>query len=97
MDRVILKNAASLLLIQGANFILPLVTFPYLVRVLGPSNFGVLAFSFAVVAYGVLLADYGFNLSASKRIAEIRGDRRMLSKTFWSVLTAKAQLVSRPF
>lgn len=42
VDRVILKNAASLLLIQGANFLLPLLTFPYLVRVLGPANFGIL-------------------------------------------------------
>lgn len=94
MDRIILKNAASLLLIQGANFLLPLVTFPYLVRVLGPANFGVLAFSFAVVAYGVLLADYGFNLSASKGIAEARHDRRQLTSIFWSVLTAKALLAA---
>lgn len=92
MDRVILKNAASLLLIQGANFLLPLVTFPYLVRVLGPANFGVLAFSFAIVAYGVLLADYGFNLSASKRIAEVRHDRAQVAQIFWSVSSAKALL-----
>jgi O-antigen/teichoic acid export membrane protein len=92
LDRVILRNAGSLLLIQGANFLLPLLTFPYLVRVLGPSNFGVLAFAFAVVAYGVMLADYGFNLSASKRIAEIRDDRPHVAKIFWSVSSAKALL-----
>ena len=92
MDRVILKNAGALLLIQGANFLLPLLTFPYLVRVLGPSNFGVLAFAFAVVAYGVMLADYGFNLSASKRIAEVREDRLQVARIFWSVSSAKALL-----
>lgn len=92
MDRVIFKNAASLLLIQAANFLLPLVTFPYLVRVLGPANFGLLAFAFAVVAYGVLLVDYGFNLSASKRIAEARNDRAKVAQIFWSVSWAKALL-----
>jgi len=92
VDRVIFKNAASLLLIQAANFLLPLVTFPYLVRVLGPANFGLLAFAFAVVAYGVLLVDYGFNLSASKRIAEARNDRAKVAQIFWSVSWAKALL-----
>lgn len=92
MDRVIFKNAASLLLIQAANFLLPLVTFPYLVRVLGPANFGLLAFAFAIVAYGVLLVDYGFNLSASKRVAEVRDDRAKVAQIFWSVSSAKALL-----
>lgn len=37
---VLRKNIVSLLVLHGANYILPLVTIPYLVRVLGPGNFG---------------------------------------------------------
>jgi len=92
MDRLILKNAASLLLIQGASFLLPLVTFPYLVRVLGPESFGAMNFAAAITAYGALLADYGFNLSGSKLIAEARNDQNEINRIFWSIMSAKLLL-----
>ena len=39
------KNIVWLFVLQGANYILPLVTIPYLVRVLGPGNLGRIAFA----------------------------------------------------
>ncbi|EHU6109121.1 oligosaccharide flippase family protein, partial [Escherichia coli] len=38
------KNILYLAVVQGSSYILPLITFPYLVRVLGPELFGVLGF-----------------------------------------------------
>lgn len=92
MDRTIVRNALSLLMVQVANFVLPLITFPYLLRVLGPAHFGALTFSFAVAAYFVLLTDYGFNLSASKRVAEHAGDKAAVSRIYWNATGAKALL-----
>ena len=66
---VLRKNILSLFVLQGANYILPLVTIPYLVRVLGPANFGRIAFAQAFIQYFVMLTDYGFNLSATRDIA----------------------------
>lgn len=97
MDKKIIRGALSLLLIQGANFLLPLVTFPYLLRVLGPHEFGRLVFSQATIAYFVLLTDYGFNLTGTRRVAQCSDDFRQLSKTYWEITSAKFLLAGLSF
>ena len=83
------KNIGSLFVLQGANYILPLVTVPYLVRVLGPGNFGRIAFAQAFIQYFVMLTDYGFNLSATRDIARAEGDKAAISTIFNAVLGVK--------
>jgi hypothetical protein len=45
------RNAASLYLIQFANYIVPLIMIPYLVRVLGPAGYGAVAFAQGLINY----------------------------------------------
>ncbi|XEI34052.1 flippase [Aeromonas veronii] len=83
------KNILLLLLMQGANYLIPLVTFPYLTRVLGVSQFGVYAFILTLSQYFVLVTDFGFNLSASKKIAQANGDKKIISEVYWATISAK--------
>ncbi|MEX3958512.1 flippase [Trinickia sp. EG282A] len=85
-----LRNMVALSVLQAANMALPLATLPYLFRVLGPSHFGAYVFAQAVIAYLVLLADYGFNWSATGEIAKVQSDHEAVTRIFWRTQAAKA-------
>lgn len=90
--RTIRRNTLALGGLQLANMVLPLVTLPYLLRVLGPEQFGAYGLAQAVAAQGQVLADFGFNLSATQRVAQCQGQISAISRLFWSVQAAKAVL-----
>ncbi|MGY3861131.1 flippase [Aeromonas lacus] len=89
MDKTLFKNIASLFGIQGMNYLIPLITLPYLVRVLDPIGYGSLGFALAIVQYCCMLTDYGFNWSVTQQIAVYRDDKLKVSKLFWSTLCCK--------
>ncbi|SIO59157.1 polysaccharide transporter, PST family [Burkholderia sp. GAS332] len=89
MAHPILRNMFALSVLQVANMVLPLATLPYLFRVLGPDHFGAYVFAQAVIAYLVLLTDYGFILSATGEIAKVQNDRDAVSRIFWKTQAAK--------
>jgi PST family polysaccharide transporter len=85
-------NVASLFSVHVANMLLPLLTVPYIVRIIGPERLGLLNFSQAYVAYFTLLINYGFELAAVRAIAARRSDRAFVDQVFSEVMTGKALL-----
>ncbi len=89
----VFKNYLYLLMIQGANFILPLITIPYLVRTLGINKFGIVmvAQSFAILL--TIITEFGLDLSATRQVALIKNDKKKVSQYFFDVFFLKMVLV----
>lgn len=87
------KNIIFMLIYQMVNYLVPLALTPYLVRVLGPSSYGELNYSISIVLYICLFVDFGFTLSATKRITKYIGNSDKISKLFYTVTLAKTFLL----
>ena len=87
------SNTIMLYILQISGYVFPLITFPYLTRVLGPDRYGILVFANATMTYFQLLVDFGFLLSATKECSINRGDKKKLGEIVSSVVQAKLLLV----
>ena len=88
-----LENFLSLSLLQVVGYIFPLVTLPYLARVIGVEGFGEISFAASIVAYFEAITVFGFNYTAVREIAKIRNDLNAVSVIFSNVFFAKLFLM----
>lgn len=84
-------NFSSLSIVQLSNVLLSIFIVPYVVRKIGPGEFGVIAVAQVVVIYLAVLTDYASDQTATREIAVFRNDNDPLplSKIFFSVLFSK--------
>lgn len=71
-ERKLLANTGWLLILQAVNIILPFVTVPYVTRVFGADTYGVFSIALNWITYFQLVVEYGFNLSATKKVVEVK-------------------------
>jgi PST family polysaccharide transporter len=88
----LLHNVIALYGVQACTYALPLLTFPYLAHVLGPSGWGVVVFAQAIGIVIASVVEYGFDISASRETARHRDDPKHLSQLISGVLGAKVLL-----
>ena len=83
------SNFLALGVIQGTNFLLPLLVMPYVIKRIGADGFGIVAVAQVVMLYLSTFSDYGFNLTATRDISLHRHDNKKISKIFCTVLSTK--------
>lgn len=84
-----ISNTIMQYILTFAKYIFPFIIFPYLTRVLEPDVYGVVTYMTATVSYFQTFIDFGFNLSATKVIAEHKEDRKHIGEVLGSVIQAK--------
>ena len=89
-NRSLLHNVSFITLLQIFNVIAPLITYPYLVRVLGRELYGVFITAQVLVAYFSLFVVWGSDNVCAKHVSIFRDDRLRLSEIFTAVLLARA-------
>lgn len=87
------SSVIALAIVQASNYILPLISVPYLARILGVESFGKMVFAQAFMMYFILLVEYGFSWSATRKVAANRNNRRQLGKIFINVFCSQWLLV----
>ena len=79
------RNYAYKLLYEILLVITPLITAPYISRVLGPDGVGIYSFTFSNLTFFTLVATLGTISYGTREIARCRDSRDLCSKTFWEI------------
>ena len=89
VSRRLFVNFTALGIVQGANFLLPILIIPYVISKIGADGFGVIAVAQVINMFFTNVADYGFNLTATRDVSVNRENSAVLSKIFFTVLATR--------
>lgn len=87
MKRSIKENFFYNTLYLVINIAFPLITTPYVSRVLGVAKVGDVSFGLSFVNWFILLASLGIPVYGMREVAKARDDRERLNKVFSEILT----------
>lgn len=79
-NKRIVENFSYLSLAQLFNMLFPIITFPYLVNVLGAELYGEIVYAQVIATYFSIVVSYGFNVSGAKEVAIHREAHSKLSE-----------------
>lgn len=89
---IIIKNFGYLTVLEIFNLIIPLATYPYLIKTLGKDTFGLVIYAQVIVSYLMILVSFGFSMSATKQVSLYRNDPEKLNIIVSTVLFIKGTL-----
>ena len=79
------KNISYNIIYQILIILLPLITSPYISRVLGAESLGICSYLHSIVSYFSFFILLGLNNYGSKTIAQVKSDKTNLSKNFCAI------------
>ena len=85
-NKSVVKNYMYNMIYQILILILPLITTPYLSRVLGPEGVGIYGYTYSIVTYFVLFGSLGIALYGQREIAYVQDNPRKRKKVFLELI-----------
>ena len=89
MDKSIKKNYIYNLIYQIFIMIIPLISTPYLSRVMGAENIGIYSYTYSVVTYFILFGSLGISTYAKREIAYVQDNAEKRTKVFLEIFILK--------
>lgn len=87
--KLFFKNTFSLYLMNIVKLFFPLLTLPYLTRVLSTETYGAVTYVKSLIVYVQLLIDFGFLLSTTKEIVNAKSDKIKIGNIVGDTLIEK--------
>lgn len=88
-QKSIKKNYIYNLIYQSLTLVLPLVTTPYLSRILGSEQIGIYSYTYSIVSYFLLFGSLGVSLYGQREIAYVNEDVKKRKKIFWEIVACR--------
>ena len=89
----VIKNSIWLTILQVVNTIIPLLTIPYITRVLGTEEYGFFSIALNWVLYFQVLVEFGFGLSGSRKVALLSdNDKKQLNEIYNNIISSRILL-----
>lgn len=85
----LLQNTVFLYLMRFATYVFPLITTPFLTRVLHENNYGIYTWTNAIINYARLIVDFGFVLYGVEAIATCKGNKEECGKILGIIIKFK--------
>ncbi|MBN1969114.1 MAG: oligosaccharide flippase family protein [Candidatus Delongbacteria bacterium] len=90
--KTLIQNFSYLSALQVFNMLLPLITLPYLLTVLGADYYGLIVYAQAITSYFVMFVNFGFNIYGTKEISLNRNDKSKISEISSNIILSKGLL-----
>lgn len=79
--------------LQILNSLFYFLLYPFIIRVVGPSEFGKYIFTMSIVSYFINIVNYGFDMPSIRIIAQNSTNRSIITKTVSEIITARVYLL----
>ena len=88
-QKSISKNYLYNLFYQILTIVMPLITTPYLSRILGAESIGIYSYTLSITTYFILFGTLGIFMYGQREIAYVQEDRQKRSIVFWEIVLLK--------
>lgn len=89
-NKVLIENFSYITLLQVFILVSPLITYPYIIGVIGRELYGWVITAQVLVSYVVIVVNFGSDRVCAKHVSINRDNEEKLSEIVWSVLFGRA-------
>lgn len=92
-SKALIENFFSLTVFQFLTMFLPLITLPYLIKVIGIEKYGIIIIANSLILYFTTLTEFSFGVSATRDIATHRNNKSMLNLIYSKVFLSQCLML----